>query len=61
MPDSAHPYGVTASPMPVLLTEEDLCGTVNIGDLVDVTGQAVLQTSGKPDCKLLGNAQVCSA
>ena len=59
MPDSGQPYGVTASPVPVLLIEEDLCCSVNIGDVVDIVGQASLQTSGKADSKVLGNAQVC--
>ena len=56
--DSAQAYAVTASPAQVLLTEEDLCCSINIGDIVDVVGQASLQVAGKPNSKILGNIQV---
>lgn len=53
------PFAVRASPLLVHLSEEDLCSSVSIGDVVDVVRQANYSlASGKTDAKLLGEIQV---
>lgn len=44
----------------VHLSEDDLCATVSIGDVVNIVGQANYSSwNGKSDAKLLGDVQVC--
>lgn len=41
------------------LSEDDLCSTVSIGDVLDIVGQAnYCSGNGKNDAKLLGDVQV---
>lgn len=59
VPDLTDPFTVRASTVLVQLTEEDLCSSVSIGDIVDVVGQASLShQAGKVNSKLLGDVQV---
>ena len=56
---SVKPFAVRASPLLVHLSEDDLCSTVSIGDVVNVVGQASYSLGmGKSDAKLLGDIQV---
>ena len=59
LPDCHQPFGVTASPILVQLSEEDLCQSVSVGDVVNVVGHASLHAKlGKQNAKLLGAIQV---
>ena len=55
-------FTVRAGSVLVQLLEQDLCTAVAIGDVVDIVGQAFMNSQpGKANSKLLGDAQVCSA
>lgn len=56
---STKPFAVRASPILVHLSEDDLCSTVSIGDVLDIVGQANYSLgNGKDDAKLHGDIQV---
>ena len=58
-PAKSKPFAVRANAVLVHLSEDDLCSSVSIGDLVDIVGQAQMSSEiSKIDCKLLGDVQV---
>lgn len=58
-PSCAAPYCVTASPILVHLSEEDMCCSVSVGDVVDIVGQASLHARAvRPSLKTLRDIQV---
>lgn len=61
-PVGTKPFTVREGQVLVQLLEQDLCTAVTIGDVVDIVGQASVNSQpGKADSKLLGDAQVCIA
>ena len=59
---SKESFTVRAGQVLVQLLEQDLCTAVAIGDVVDIVGQASVNSQpGKANSKLLGDAQVCIA
>lgn len=61
-PEDTKSFTVRAGQVWVQLLEQDLCTAAAIGDVVDIVGQASVNSqSGKANSKLLGDAQVCSA
>ncbi len=59
-PADTKSFTVRAGQVLVQLLEQDLCTAVAIGDVVDIVGQASVNSQpGKANSKLLGDAQVC--
>ncbi|DBA93225.1 TPA: hypothetical protein ACH3X2_003521 [Trebouxia sp. C0005] len=61
-PVGTKPFTVREGQVLVQLLEQDLCTAVTIGDVVDIVGQASVNSQpGKADSKLLGDAQVMAS
>jgi len=59
-PADTQSFTVRAGQVLVQLLEQDLCTAVAIGDVVDIVGQASVNSQpGKANSKLLGDTQVC--
>ncbi len=58
-PEDTKPFTVRVGQVLVQLLEQDLCSAVAIGDVVDIVGQAWVNSQpGKANSKMLGDAQV---